>query len=136
MGADLILSRAMRASTKLLEAEQYDKALNLLDEAIKDAMKTGGKTSWIPTVCNHAAVVAGFAGRHDLVKHYYEQSLASDPRNPRALYGVAKHYLEHGDVRIAKSFATKCFDAIQNSTDQKGKGLLELLVKQWPDIGA
>jgi Tfp pilus assembly protein PilF len=136
MSDDLNLSGAMRASTMLLEAGEYKKALKLLDEAIKAAIGTGENSSWIPTVCNHAAVVADFAGDHGLVKHYYEQSLTHDSENPRALYGLAKSYLELGDAQLAKSYATRCYESIKHGNHGKGGGLLDLIAKQWPELGA
>jgi tetratricopeptide (TPR) repeat protein len=135
MSVDTNLARAMRASTELLQGEDYEKALELLDNAINAATKTGEKSPWIPTVCNHAAVIADFAGHKDLVRRYYEQSLASDAENPRALYGLAAVFLEQGDTQLARAYATKCYDIVMRSTDRKGRGLLELITKRWPELG-
>jgi Tfp pilus assembly protein PilF len=134
MSDDANLASAMHASTRLLEAAEYEKALEVLDKAITTAVKSGQNSAWIPTVCNHAALIADFAGHHNLIKHYYEQSLAHDAENPSALYGLAKICLEQGEVQLAKSYATKCYDIVMGSTDRKGRGLLDLIVKRWPEL--
>jgi Tfp pilus assembly protein PilF len=134
MNDDANLAQAMRASTELLQAEQYEEALELLENALNAATKAGEKGSWIPTVCNHAAVIADFAGRDDLIKRYYERSLAYDEENPRALYGLAKVFLEQGDAQLAKAYATKCHAVVMRRADRKGRGLLDLISKRWPEL--
>ena len=136
MSDDVKLARAMRASTELLQNEEYDKALQLLDSVIDAAMKSGEKSHWISTVCNHCAVIADFAGRHDLTRRYYEQCLAYDAENPRALYGLAKIFLEGGDAELAKTYATKCYNIVIHSADRKWRGLLDLITQRWPDLSA
>jgi Tfp pilus assembly protein PilF len=71
------------------------------------------------------------------VKHYYKQSLASDPDNPRAWYGLASVALEQGETEMAKQYAIRCHAALVQSEDGVIKpGLLELLAKHWPDVVA
>ena len=136
MSVDLNLAEAMRSGTKLLETGEYEKALKLLDQAIMGAIGTGENSSWISTVCNHVAVVADFAGHHDFVKHYYEQLLDYDSENSRAFYGLAKFYLDQKEAQTANGYSTKCYEVIMRSSDRKGKELLELITKRWPELGA
>jgi Tfp pilus assembly protein PilF len=79
----------MSASTKLLQQDKNDEALRILDEAIEEAVRDGDK-SWVRTLCHHAAIIAEFTENLDLAKHYYEQSLASNPENAQTLYGLAR----------------------------------------------
>lgn len=73
-------------------------------------------------------------GDHKREKSYYEQSLAVDPGDPIALYGLAKVAEAQGDSESAREFAASCFRAIAHSNDEIVKvGLLDLLLVQWPD---
>jgi tetratricopeptide (TPR) repeat protein len=136
MNDDANLAKAMRASTDLLQNEEYNKALELLDQALDAAMKSGERSNWIPTVCNHCALIADFAGRHNLTRRYYEQTLFYDSENARALYGLAKLLREAGEADLAKTYAAKCYDIVIRSTDRKWSGLLGLVTKGWPELSA
>ena len=93
------------------------------------------KVSWIRTLCHHAAIVSRFTKNFASAQHYYEESLAADPENARALYGLATVALDQGQLEIAKQYATRCRTATLWSDDEILKqGLLDLLVKHWPDI--
>ena len=127
---------AMSSTVKLLKVDEHEKALELLDGAIEKAIQEG-RTNWIRTLCHHAAVVSNFAGNAPLEKHYYEQSLAYNPENSRALYGLAKVALEQGETEIAKQYAIRCHSALMQSEDGVIKqGLLELLATHWPGVVA
>jgi len=128
--------RAMSASTELLASGEYERAMHILDQAIKDCLDSGGERSWTRTLCHHAAIIADFAGRPDLVKGYYEQSLAFDPENARALYGLARVYLELGEAPIAEKYARRCYDAAKQGTDSRNRIWLELIAKRWPQLTA
>jgi Tfp pilus assembly protein PilF len=128
------LKRAIHDSNELWKLGEYKRALKLLDDSIAEAIKEN-RSSWIRTLSHHAAVIASSAGDLRLVKHYYEQSLAHNPENPRALYGLANVSLEQGETEQAKRYATKCYEAIRQSDDEIDRGLLELLAKQWPELG-
>jgi tetratricopeptide (TPR) repeat protein len=113
---------------------EYEKALKLLDESITEAIREN-QVSWVRTLSHHAAVISKFAGNLQLVKHYYEQSLAFNPDNPRALYGLAEVAREQGETEIARQYAVRCHKAIEESEDETVKqALLELLVKHWPEV--
>ncbi len=76
---------AITGSLKLVEQGEHAEALKLLDDAIGQA-KRDQNVSWIRTLCHHAAIVARFTENLTAAQHYYEESLASDPENARALY--------------------------------------------------
>jgi hypothetical protein len=125
---------AINSSVRLSKTGEHEKALEILDSAIGEAIKEG-QTSSIVTMCHHAAILAGATEDISRVKHYYQQSLASDPDNPMALYGLADVALEQGETEIAKRYAIRCHAALIQSEDGVIKqGLLELLARCWPDV--
>ena len=117
-----------------MERGEHGKALKLLDDSIAEA-KRDHYVSWIRTLCHHAALVSRFNENLTSAQHYYEESLASDPENARALYGFAAVALDQGQLEIAKQYATRCHTTILQCDDEILKqGLLDLMVKHWPDI--
>lgn len=125
---------AITNSSALSKQNQHDQALNLLDESIAEAVREG-QTAWVRTLCHHAAVISEFSGKVELKKHYYEQSLASDPENPRALYGLARIAAEQGEVGVARQYAARCYKTLVESDDYiMREGLLDLVVKHWPEL--
>jgi len=112
-----------------VERGEHGKALKLLDDSIAEA-KRDHDVSWIRTLCHHAALVSRFNENLTSAQHYYEESLASDPENARALYGLAAVALDQGQLEIAKQYATRCHTAILQCDDEILKqGLLDLMVK-------
>lgn len=125
---------AMSASTKLLQQDKDDEALRILDEAIEEAVCDGDK-SWVRTLCHHAAIIAAHNENLDLAKHYYEQSLTSNPENAPALYGLARVYRDQGQPEVAKKYAKRCYDALmRDDTDILKAYLLESLSTDWPEV--
>jgi tetratricopeptide (TPR) repeat protein len=102
---------AISSSARLLLEDKYPEALKVLDKAIAEAIRER-QTLWIPTLCHVAANASYFMGDLQLRKDYYEQSLASAPENPRALYGLAKVAREQGQPEIARQYAVRCHKAI------------------------
>jgi tetratricopeptide (TPR) repeat protein len=126
---------AIKDSLKLVEQGDHAEALKLLDEAIAEA-KRDQMASWISTLCHHAAIVSRFSDNLTAAQHYYEESLASDPQNARALYGLAAVALDQGHLEIAKQYAKRCHTAtlLRDDDEVLKQGLLDLLLKNWPDI--
>ena len=63
------------------------------------------------------------------------QSLAADPENARALYGLASIALDEDDPVTARQYATRCRTSVFRSDDEILKqGLLDLLAKNWPEL--
>ena len=127
---------AMTNSLARVERGEHDDALKLLDEAIAEAIRDDD-IRWIRTLCHHAANLSRFNGNWASVKRWYEQSLASDPENARALYGLAAVALNENDATTARRYATRCYASILRSDDEILKvGLLDLIAKNWPDLVA
>jgi tetratricopeptide (TPR) repeat protein len=125
---------AMSASTKLLQQDKNNQALGMVDEAIEEAVRDGDN-SWVRTLCHHAAIIARFTENLDLAKYYYEQSLASNPENAQALYGLARVYRDQGRPEVARIFAKRCHDALmRDDTDILKPHLLESLSTDWPEV--
>jgi|SRR5438477_4997115 len=123
--------------TKSVELEkrgEHAPAMELLDEAIAGAI-ADGDVRWIRTLCHHASIISRFTENRASAKRYYEQSLAADPENARALYGLASIALDEGDPVTARQYATRCRTSVFRSDDEILKqGLLDLLAKNWPEL--
>jgi hypothetical protein len=118
-----------------------EKAFKILDSAIEriaTEAENEHRNAWLRTLCHHAALLAYFSDDASRVKHYYEKSLSNNPENPRALYGLAKFHLEHGQPDLALRFAQRSYDAIVNaeSEDILAQGLIELLANGWPQLAS
>jgi tetratricopeptide (TPR) repeat protein len=125
---------AMNDSTKLLQQDKNDEALRIVDEAIAEAVRDGDN-SRVCTLCHHAAIIAGFTENQDLAKHYYEQSLTSNPENAQALYGLARASRDQEQPEVAKKYAKRCYDALMRDDSEILKAyLLESLSKDWPGV--
>lgn len=61
------LREVMTASTVLMPQDEPQKALELLDEAIAEAIRD--QVPWVSTLYHHAAVIADFAGSPERQKH-------------------------------------------------------------------
>jgi len=127
------LRLAVNSSSELWKAGAHEKALKLLDDAIAAAIKEKDSSS-IRTLSQHAAVMANWVGDLRRVRYYYEQSLAYNPENPMALYGLARVSAEEGEHDLAKRYAARCYQAVLHSDDEIDRGLLELIAKQWPEL--
>jgi Tfp pilus assembly protein PilF len=129
------LRLAINGSSEHWKAGEHEKAMKLLDDAITTAIKENNGSS-IRALSHHAAVMANSVGDLRRVRHYYEQSLLYNPENPKALYGLARVSAEEGKPELAKRYATRCHEAVLRSDDEVDRGLLELIVKQWPELGS
>jgi tetratricopeptide (TPR) repeat protein len=123
---------AMRTSTKLMEQDK-EEALRLLDDAIAMAVSEN-ENQWVLTLSHHAANISRFLGNPSRVKRYYQQSLVSNPENPRALAGLADVAKDQGEPELAKRYAARCYKALMEGDDRLRKERLELLLKKWPEV--
>ena len=135
MGEENQFRVAITNSLKFNDQGENAEALKLLDNAIAKAERDGN-VSWIRTLCHHAAIVASFNENLTAAQLYYEKSLGSDPENAKALYGLAAVALDQGHPEIAEQYAKRSHTAILrlNDDDFLKQGLLDLLLKHWPNI--
>jgi hypothetical protein len=125
---------AIMDSLRLSKSGQHQEALRLMDEVIAEAIEEGDYLS-LYILIDHAALLNGKGRDRSVVKHHYEQYLASSPENPRALYGLADVAMEEGQPEIAKQYAKRCYHAILRSDDEKVKrDLLDLVLERWPEL--
>jgi len=125
---------AIASSVELEERGEHAAAMGLLDEVIAEAIKHG-EIRWIRSLCHHAAIMCRFRENWASARDYYEQSLACDPENARALYGLAAVALDEGDPVTAREYAARCHTAILQTDDEILKqALLDLIAKEWPDL--
>ncbi|HWY53053.1 MAG TPA: hypothetical protein VNZ03_01230 [Terriglobales bacterium] len=124
----------MSSSAKLSQQGDTDEALRLLDSAITMASKENDR-QWVLTLSHHAAVISNFLGNLSRVKHYYQQSLAFNPENPRALSGLADVAREEGELELAREYAARCYKALMEGDNFLKDARLETLLKKWPEVG-
>jgi hypothetical protein len=125
---------AMTNSLVLAERDMNVDGLELPDEAITQAIRDDDIRS-VCALCHHTANISGFNGNWASVKRYYSQSLACDPENARALYGLAAAALHEGDPVTGRQYATRGYRSTLRSDGEILKlGLLDLIVKNWPEL--
>jgi hypothetical protein len=123
---------AITGSIELEKRGEHGAALGLLDEVIAEAIRKGA-IARIRTLCHHAAIISRFKENWAPAKRYYEQSLASEPENARALCGLAAIALDAGDAITALKYATRCHTSmLQSDEGILRQGLLDLITKNWP----
>ena len=123
----------MSASTELMQRDENEQALRLIDDAVATAIAEN-ENRWVLTLSHHAAVIARFLEDWPRVKHYYQQSLAFNPDNPAALFGLANAAKEQGEPEVAKEYAARCYKALIEGDDFLRDARLETLLKQWPEV--
>jgi Tfp pilus assembly protein PilF len=124
---------AVSSSTKLSQQGDNDEALRLLDGAIMTASKENDR-QWVLTLSHHAAVISNFLGNLSREKHYYQQSLAFNPENPRAFSGLADVAKQEGELELASEYAARCYKALMEGDDFLKDARLETLLKKWPEV--
>jgi Tfp pilus assembly protein PilF len=124
---------AISKSAMLAQQDDNEGALRLLDSAIAMAISEHER-QWVLTLSHHAAVISNFLGNLSRVKHYYQQSLAFNPENPRALSGLADVAKEEGELELAKEYAARCCKVLMEGDDFLRDARLETLFKKWPDV--
>ena len=128
------LKLTIQRSSELSRQGQDEEALALLDDSLAQAAREN-RVMWIRILSHHAAVISESMGDHRRVRHYYEQSLVSNPNNRMALYGLAKALYRQGETELAKQYAAKCYQSIQDSESHLDRALLELVLDTWPELG-
>src|SRR5258708_14858206 len=101
-----------------MEQGEHAEALKLLGDAIAEA-KRDQNVSWIRTLCHHPAIVSRVTENLTAAQHYYEESLAADPENARALYGLATVALDQGHLQIGKQYAKRTHAEIFRRDDEQ-----------------
>jgi len=127
------LKRVIKQSSDLSRGGQDLQALALLDESLTLAIREN-RAMWIRILSHHAAVISDSMGDAFRVRQYYERSLAANPDNPMALYGLAKALQRLGEAELAKEYATRSYRAVQHNDGALERGLIELIAATWPEI--
>jgi tetratricopeptide (TPR) repeat protein len=121
---DLILDLAKRGKNR--------EALKLVDDVLSEP--SGDWNLVVRSLCPIAIVIAQEVGDVQLVKHYCEILLASDPENALALYQMADSLDMEGRIPDARQYATKAYELSTSRDDVYSKGIVELIVKRFPSI--
>ena len=127
------LKDILLTSMELSKVGRQEEAFALLDESLLEAVRQN-RLMWISILCRHAAVISDSVGDLQRTKHYYERSLQFEPQDVGSLYGLANALQRQGETQLARQYASKCFQSIQNSERELDRAVLELIVKSWPEF--
>jgi hypothetical protein len=131
------LGAAVLQSARLWGEDQNPEALKILDEWIARAEREN-EIAWVDILCGQASMIAGEMDNLRLIKQYCEKVLSHE--NETALTKAMAHYrlanamFRHGEVDLAKRHAARSYALVAHSNSDEDRGLLELLVKRWPEI--
>jgi hypothetical protein len=131
------LGAAMLQSARLWGEDQNPEALKILDEWIARAEREN-ETAWVDILCGQASMIAGEMDDLRLTRQYCEKVLSHE--NETALTQAMAHYrlansmFRHGEVDLGKQHAARAHALVAHPTKDEERGLLELLIRVWPEI--
>jgi tetratricopeptide (TPR) repeat protein len=123
----------IRESLKLLRAGEKEQALNIIDEALAEAIAKNHKR-WASTLCRHAAIIAHSMGDYSRQVHYEEKALPFAEDFKFAAYNFSLLLLQHGQVDRAERFAEQAYTLSVTGTTDTDRDLVAAILKQWPNI--
>lgn len=127
------LKRIIRESGELSRTGEDKRALKLLDDSIAQAIQESN-VAWVRTLCRHAAVLCDHAGELDLVRRYRERILAYSPDDTLSLYALADISFRQGRRDEGRDYAADCYQICRRRGTSEDKALIEVLLKQWPEL--
>jgi tetratricopeptide (TPR) repeat protein len=123
----------MRESVKLLKEGKKEQALNIVDEALAEAIdENHGK--WALTLCRHAAIIAHSMGNYSRQVQYEEKALPFAKDFKFAAYNFSQLLLEHGQVDRAERYAEEAYKLSVTGSTDADRDLVAAILKQWPNI--
>jgi len=125
--------QAMEESLSLLKAGDRAQALNPVDSALVQAIEEN-RSTWVITLCRHAAVVAHVFGDHLREISYEKQALPYCKDYRFAVYNFARLLLRAGQVDLAQQYATEAYELSSSSETEADRDLTAAILKQWPNI--
>src|SRR5256885_29711 len=132
------LGAAMLQSARLWAEDKNPEALTILDGWIARAEREN-EIAWVDTLCGQASMIAGEMDDLPLIKQYCEKVLSHENETTltqaMAHYRLANAMFRHGEVGLAKQHAARSYALVSHSNSEQDRGLMELLIKRWPDIG-
>lgn len=128
------LKRAINDSSELSKAGENEKALDLLDASITDAIRENLNT-WVCTLSRHAAVISDYMGDLRRARGYYERAVKHDPDNTITLYSLADVLRRLGEIDSAKQCAVRCYQLSTQRDNDLDRNVVESLLKTWPELG-
>jgi Tfp pilus assembly protein PilF len=127
------LKGIIQQSHKLSRQGHPAKGLALLDDSLSRAVQEN-RVAWIRTLCRHAAVISDAMGNQQQATNYYKKSLASNPNDPVALYGLAQALRRQGETVAAKECASKCYRVVLHTEAPVRQLLMEMILEDWPEL--
>jgi tetratricopeptide (TPR) repeat protein len=134
MGDLDLLKSVVGQSTELWTKGKHDEALHLIDECVAKA-ELENKTVWVKVLSMHASLIADSKGDLAKARRYCERVLSLEPENALALHALADVMFRQGKTDLARHHAARAYALVVHSSAKEDRGLLEVLMKKWPDIG-
>jgi tetratricopeptide (TPR) repeat protein len=122
-------------SVELSQSGEYQEALKIIDEAIARAAPQK-KTLWAKVLSRHAVAIARSARDDDSIRRFCEQIIRYDPDDATARYVLADVLLRQEQVDLARQQALMSYAAAERSNSPEGRGIIELILKTWPEIAS
>jgi hypothetical protein len=131
------LGAAMLQSARLWVNGQHSEALKILDEWIAKA-EHENEIAWVDMLCGQAAMIAAEIDDLRLVRQYCERVLSHEGEthltHAMAHYKLADVMFRHSEIDLARQHAARSYALVAHQTSDEDRGLLELLVKVWPEV--
>ncbi len=131
------LGAAMIESARVWGKDRNPDALKIIDEWIAKA-EAEKEFAWVDVLCGQASMIAGEMDDLRLIEQYCEKVLSHENEailtTALAHYRLADAMFRHDKVELAKQHAAKSRNLVANSSEIEDRGMLELLVKRWPEI--
>jgi tetratricopeptide (TPR) repeat protein len=128
------VKKAVLDSIELRNSGRVPEAIELLNNRIEVAKQNGA--SWqVKTLAMHASVLSESVGDIKAAKSYLEEILIYEPENALAIFGIANILKKQGRSNEAQHMATQSYLISVKSNSVEARGLQELIIEVWPDIG-
>lgn len=127
------LKAVVSLSAELSQRGQHREALRIIDESIAGAAPQN-RSRWTKILSQHGAAISRSARDDKSIRRYCEQIILCDPEDATARYILADLFLRQGRADLAKQQAVMSYIAAQKSNTQEGKGVVELILRTWPDV--
>ena len=123
---------ALHASIELAKVGRTEEALSAVDDVLAEAIREN-RTTWVSTLCGHAAVLAYAMGKRARQIDYEEMALPFARDWRFAAYNFAQLLMSDGQMVRAQRYAREAYKLSIASEAQADRDLAAAIRRQWPD---
>jgi tetratricopeptide (TPR) repeat protein len=124
--------KLVRTVGELVSQGQGQKALHVLDGFMAEPGQD--REMRMRLMGGFAIITALQIGDLKTARRYCEERLAYAPDDAMALYTLADCLARQGETDEARRRATECLGAASSRGDERGKGIVELVEKRFPEL--